>query len=151
MMTNSAAARNAARLYSRIEVASGVEAASPHQVIQMMMGGVLARLAAARGHIERREMADKGARIGEAIDIIECLRSHLDMNAGRGLSVNLERLYEYMTRRLLEASVHNDSAAVHEVERLMAEVKSGWDAIADAATSAPPGGPNGERPTPASV
>ena len=45
------------------------------------------------------------------------------------ISSNLERLYDYMNRRLLEASSANDTLMIDEVMKLLLEVKSGWDGI----------------------
>ncbi|MDD3518387.1 MAG: flagellar protein FliS, partial [Chromatiales bacterium] len=35
----------------------------------------------------------------------------------------------YMTRRLLEANLHNDVERLDEVSGLLKEIKSGWDAV----------------------
>ena len=48
---------------------------------------------------------------------------------GGEISSNLERLYDYMNRRLLEASSANDTLMIDEVMKLLLEVKSGWDGI----------------------
>jgi flagellar protein FliS len=42
---------------------------------------------------------------------------------------NLDGLYDYMVRTLVDANVHNDEAKLLEVRQLLAEVKAGWDAI----------------------
>lgn len=80
--------------------------------------------------MEREAYAEKGVLIGKAINIIGGLRDVLDKEAGGELATNLERLYEYMTMRLFEASRHNDVSKLDEVAKLLGEVKSGWDGIA---------------------
>jgi flagellar secretion chaperone FliS len=45
------------------------------------------------------------------------------------LPERLDGLYDYMSRRLLEASTYNKSEVVAEVIDLMNTVKSGWDGI----------------------
>jgi flagellar protein FliS len=42
---------------------------------------------------------------------------------------NLDRLYDYMGRRLLDANVNNDRAALEEVHRLLSGIKDAWDAL----------------------
>ena len=120
----------AMRQYQQVGVKVQVNEADPHRLIQMLMQGGLDRIAQAKGAMERDAFAEKGTLIGKAINIISGLRDVLDKQAGGELAENLDRLYEYMNSRLLEASRHNDVAKLDEVARLLAEVKSGWDGIA---------------------
>lgn len=103
--------------------------ASPHRLIQMLMEGGLTRIAQARGAMERQQTAMKGELIGKAIAIIGGLRAGLNLELGGELAANLDRLYEYMANRLLEANVQNDMAPLDEVAGLLRNVKSGWDVI----------------------
>ena len=103
--------------------------ASPHRLIQMLMEGGLTRIAQARGAMERQQTAMKGELIGKAIGIIGGLRDGLNLEQGGEVAANLDRLYEYMVNRLLEANVQNDMAPLDEVAGLLRNVKSGWDAI----------------------
>jgi flagellar protein FliS len=120
----------AMRQYQQVGVKAQVTEADPHRLIQMLMQGGLDRIAQARGAMEREAYAEKGVLIGKAINIIGGLRDVLDKEAGGELATNLERLYEYMTMRLFEASRHNDVSKLDEVAKLLGEVKSGWDGIA---------------------
>lgn len=119
----------AMRQYQQVGVKAQVTEADPHRLIQMLMQGGLDRIAQARGAMLRQAYAEKGALIGKAINIVGGLRDVLDKEAGGELAENLERLYEYMTMRLFEASRHNDVSKLDEVASLLSEVKSGWDAI----------------------
>ncbi|MHB8823172.1 MAG: flagellar export chaperone FliS [Pseudomonadaceae bacterium] len=120
----------AMRQYQQVGVKAQVTEADPHRLIQMLMQGGLDRIAQARGAMEREAYAEKGVLIGKAINIIGGLRDVLDKEAGGELATNLERLYEYMTMRLFEASRHNDVSKLDEVAKLLGEIKSGWDGIA---------------------
>jgi len=120
----------AMRQYQQVGVKAQVTEADPHRLIQMLMQGGLDRIAQAKGAMEREAYAEKGVLIGKAINIIGGLRDVLDKDAGGELAANLERLYEYMTMRLFEASRHNDVSKLDEVAKLLGEIKSGWDGIA---------------------
>ncbi|MBV2205328.1 MAG: flagellar export chaperone FliS [Pseudomonas sp.] len=120
----------AMRQYQQVGVKAQVTEADPHRLIQMLMQGGLDRIAQAKGAMEREAYAEKGVLIGKAINIIGGLRDVLDKEAGGELATNLERLYEYMTMRLFEASRHNDVSKLDEVAKLLGEIKSGWDSIA---------------------
>ncbi|MCQ4276328.1 flagellar export chaperone FliS [Stutzerimonas degradans] len=120
----------AMRQYQQVGVKAQVTEADPHRLIQMLMQGGLDRISQARGAMEREAYPEKGVLIGKAINIIGGLRDVLDKEAGGELATNLERLYEYMTMRLFEASRHNDVSKLDEVAKLLSEIKSGWDGIA---------------------
>ena len=122
-------AMTAMKQYQRVSVQSEVFEASPHRLIQMLMDGGLERIAQARGAIQRERFAEKGELIGKAISIVGGLREPLDHKVGGELSQNLDSLYEYMIRRLLDANRGNDIVAWDEVSGLLREVKTGWDAI----------------------
>jgi flagellar protein FliS len=126
-----AGVRNALDQYSQNAVQTGIESASPHRLIQMLMEGALDKIAAARGHMERGEIQPKGQQIGSAISILEGLKSSLDKEKGGDIAQNLEDLYLYMERRLLEAHRSNDPSLLDEVSDLMKQIKEAWDAIAD--------------------
>lgn len=123
-------AMSAIKQYQQVGVQAQVTEASPHRLIQMLMQGALDRIYQARGAIEFGRIADKGELIGKSIAIVGGLREALDHEVGGELSANLDRLYEYMIRRLTDANRNNDAAALTEVAGLLQEVKAGWDGIA---------------------
>ena len=123
--------KSAIQQYTRSSRQADVAAATPHRLIQMLLEGALEKIAVARGHMERNEIAEKGKAISWAIDILEGLRTSLDQEAGGELAANLDALYEYMSVQLVEANISNDPAKLDEVSGLLKRIKSAWDAIAD--------------------
>jgi len=121
--------QEALKQYRRLGIESEVTNASPHRLIQMLFEGAIGRLAVAQGALERGDLATKGEALGKAIGIVSGLRSSLDMSTGE-LAENLDRIYEYINFRLLEASAENDVEKVLEVTQLLKTLKSGWDDIA---------------------
>ena len=121
----------AAQNYSAVKVQSNVEDASPHRLIQMLFEGVLERIAQAKGAMQQHQIARKGELIGKAIGIVGGLQGSLNDTEGGELAANLDRLYDYVMRRLTQANYENNPEMLDECYRLMAEIKSGWDAIAD--------------------
>ncbi|MDV7398396.1 flagellar export chaperone FliS, partial [Arthrospira platensis SPKY1] len=51
---------------------------------------------------------------------------------GGDIAANLDRLYDYMQRRLVEANLRSDIALLDEVAELLRPVKEAWDAIGGA-------------------
>jgi len=120
----------AAQAYQRIGIKSEVESATPHRLIQLMMERVLTKIAMARGHMERESIAEKGAQIGSAVEIISGLQASLNHKPDQSMAGNFDALYEYMMKRLTEANFRNDPKILDEVAGLMRELKEAWDAIA---------------------
>lgn len=121
----------ALKQYQTVNTKAQVMEASPHRLIQMLMEGGLSRLAQAKGAMEREQTALKGDLISKAIAIICGLREGLDLEKGGEVASNLDRLYEFMVMRLIEANVKNESKIIDEVADLLRNVKMGWDAIGE--------------------
>jgi len=115
--------------YGRSAIESEVNYASPHRIIQMLLDGALSKIAAAKGCIERGEITEKGRQITWGMNIIQGLRTSLDGEKGGEIAANLDSLYEYMGRKLLEANVDNNPELLDEVTQLLSELKAGWDSI----------------------
>lgn len=115
--------------YKRIDVEMSVQGATPHQLVQMLYEGALKNLAMAKGSMERKEYAKKGELISKTIAIVSALRSGLDRDMSTGLTDNLDRLYDYMNRRLFQANAKNDTSIVDEVAGLLRDLKEAWEQI----------------------
>ena len=133
-----AGVRNGLDQYNRNAVRTGIDSASPHRLIQMLLEGALDKIAVAKGYMERGDIQPKGAQIGAAISILEGLKASLDKEKGGEIAQNLEDLYIYMERRLFEAHAGNDTSLLDEVSDLLKQIKEAWDAIADQASGQQP-------------
>lgn len=105
--------------------------ATPHRLVQMLMAGALDRVMKAKGNVLRNEPEERHKDITWTITVIDALRGSLDFDQGGEIAVNLDLLYDYMTRRLNDADVNNDVGPLDEVESLLKEIKEAWDAMPD--------------------
>jgi len=122
---------SALQQYKKVGTQSDVATASPHRLILMLLDGAQEKINLAKGYMQRGEVALKGNHISWAISIIDGLRMSLDRDAGGEIADNLDALYDYMGRRLAEANMMNDSGMLDEVNGLLQEIRSAWDAIPD--------------------
>ncbi|MES9903460.1 MAG: flagellar export chaperone FliS [Sedimenticola sp.] len=127
-MTGYSGKRGSAKKYTS---ASGSEAnyATPHRLVQMLMEGALDKIAIAKGAIDRKDIQLRHDNITWAVSIIDALRSSLDAEKGGEIAVNLEALYLYMNKRLIEGGTANDVEALNEVASLLNEIKQAWDSM----------------------
>lgn len=123
--------RTFASTYSRVGVETGVTEASPHRLVAMLFDGAIESIHQARGALASRDIAAKGQAIGKAVRIVdEGLKGGLDRSAGGQLATDLSALYDYLLRRLTEANLRNDDAALAECSTLLDAVRQGWNGIA---------------------
>lgn len=115
--------------YGRVRTQGGVESANPHQLTTMLFDGALSRIASARGHMQRHEVAAKGEAISRSIGILSGLRVSLDFERGGELAERLDALYDYMGRRLVHSNAHDDVAALDEVAGLLRPIRDAWAQI----------------------
>jgi flagellar secretion chaperone FliS len=132
------ATASAAQAYARIGLETGVAAASPQALILMLYDGALRAIADAKAHMSAAQPGSKGRALGKAIAIVgEGLRASLDTSRGGPIAQQLADLYDYVERRLLQANVDNDSAALDEVTALLSDLRSAWASLAAQGPLAP--------------
>lgn len=118
------------QVYQDVQVTTGVDGASPHQLITMLFDGLIDALAQARGGMRSGNIASKGAAISRAVRIIdEGLKAGLNLQEGGPLASDLNDLYAYMTLRLTQANLRNDEAALDECGSLIEPLRSAWASI----------------------
>jgi flagellar protein FliS len=120
--------------YQQIRSQGGVESADPHGLITLLMDGALERLVKARAHMLRGEVAAKGEAITRCIEILGGLRGSLDAKADPVLVGRLDSLYDYMSRRLLQANLRDDASLIDEVSNLLQPIRDSWVQIAPSAS-----------------
>ncbi len=115
--------------YKKVGDQAGIESASPHRLIQMLLEGAIEKLKLAKENMRQGEAVLKANHIAWAISIIDGLRMSLDRQSGGEITENLDALYDYMGRRLIEANVNDKEAIIDEVIGLLLEIKSAWDVV----------------------
>lgn len=126
--------------YLRMQTAT----ASPGELIAMLYDALLRNLSRAEGGLETRDIEAAHHALLRSQDIVLELMSSLDLDAeGEAGSIarQMAPLYEYMYRRLLDASVHKQAAPIDEVRRLVQPVREAWrfalEQVAQQAAAAP--------------
>lgn len=132
------AASRGAMAYQRVDAQSR----SPLELVVMLYDGAIRFLNEAREAHERNDQWARATAVSKALAIVGELRSTLNLEEGSSLplALELDRLYDYMTGRLLEVATKRDLSAVDEVQRLLVTVREGWVQVsaATSATASPP-------------
>ncbi len=115
--------------YNQVGRVGGVTDADPHRLVQMLLEGVLGKLAVVKGLMMRNDIARKGEVISQAMAIVASLKASLNKEAGGEIAANLNDLYEYIDHRLAQANIKNDVEIINEVASLLGEIKTAWTSI----------------------
>jgi flagellar secretion chaperone FliS len=120
----------AASAYRTIGVQSSVDGANPHGLVVLLFDGLLQAVRAARGAMQRGEVAQKGQQIMRAVRFLdEGLKGGLDKARGGELAERLGALYDYCIGRLTLANLRNDASLLEEVLTLIAPLAQAWQDI----------------------
>ncbi len=119
--------------YASVDMETSVSSADPHALVLLLFDGAKQAIALALIHMEHNEIAEKGAAISKAINIItNGLKASLDLESGGELAERLAALYDYMAQRLLWGNLKNQPAALKEVIELISGLRDAWAQIAPA-------------------
>jgi flagellar protein FliS len=120
------------------------ETASPAELIGMLYDALLRNLQRAETGLTAHDIEPAHHALMRAQDILLELISSLDVRAGGeagDLARQMSPLYEYMYRRLLDASLRKDTVPVAEVHALLIPLRQAWTvALEQLATQAASGG-----------
>lgn len=121
-----------ANVYRQVGVATSVESATPHKLVQMLFDGYMDAVMQARGAMRNKQVEAKGKAITRAVRIIdEGLKACLNLREGGPLAHDLSALYAYVTTRLTQANIRNDESILEECVSLVEPLRQAWREIGD--------------------
>jgi flagellar protein FliS len=110
-------------------LAQRINAASPQQLVALLLEGGQRFLAQARQAMGRKDFAAKARSINRTLAIVEELVLRLDQEQGGELALNLARLYDWWSREILAASATKDEARLDRISRQMGELRQAWEQL----------------------
>lgn len=111
-----------AEAYRRVEA----ESRSPLELVVMLYDGAVRFLAEAREAHGRRDLIARGNALSRALAIIAELQSTLNLKEGGAVAAELDRLYTYITWRLMDVNVKQDVTALDEAHKLLSTLSDAW-------------------------
>lgn len=108
---------------------TNVITANPGRLVLMCYEGAIRSLKSAREKYISKEYETKAETVQKARSIISELILALDFEKGGEVARNLDSLYNYMLRRIIEGDVKGDVKAFDEVIGMLSELKSAWEEI----------------------
>jgi flagellar protein FliS len=131
--------------YAKVAVESGVDSADAHRLILLLFEAALIAIGRARVGMLAGDPRSRGESVSRAIQVVEQgLKASLDEASGGELARQLRALYDYISGRLLFASMRNDPAGLAEAASLLGQLKEAWEGMPPSArprTSTSPASP----------
>jgi flagellar protein FliS len=108
----------AANAYRRADL----ESAPKTQIVERLFDRFLADLVSARAAIAVRDVKKKALALDHALEIVTELKASLDFTAAPELCANLAALYDFVTERVVSASLTLTSGPLDQATRVMSEL-----------------------------
>lgn len=121
--------QQAINAYRSVEKQAEKQEEDPYKIISILINNALEAINIAKITMSQGKIEEKGRFISLAITLIDGLKASLNKEEGGDIADNLDRLYEYMGFKLVEANLHNDVERLDEVSNLLGTIKEGWDGI----------------------
>lgn len=115
---------------------NAVMTASPAQLVVMLYDGAARFLKQAEIVATEGAWGDAGERMTRADMIIDELNITLDMEQGGDIAVQLQAIYVFCKRLLIEARLEKDVEKIKKTAELLAELRESWAQIAATAPAA---------------
>ncbi len=107
-----------------------VKSSSPLELVVLLYDGALRATHAATEALGQRDIPARRAAMSKAMAFVSELQGTLDMDKGGDIAVELDRLYTWMTDRLVEATVRQDAAPIQEVRKVLTTLRDAWHQVA---------------------
>ena len=116
--------------YQNVDLASRIEAASPHRLVSILLDELMKALDAMDAASRVSDFSQRMQRQSRAVAILHGLEGSLDFEKGGDIAASLAAIYREARRLIGAGSRENDSAAIMKAREMIAEIASAWDAIA---------------------
>ena len=115
--------------YQRVDVASRVEGANPHQLITVLYDELLKALDAMAAAMARNDYIQRGERQARALRLISGLETSLDFDQGGEIALGLAKIYREARRLTVAAGRENDVKLIERAREMLSEVAQAWEQI----------------------
>jgi flagellar secretion chaperone FliS len=107
-----------------------VQTSGPAKLVVMLYEGAIRFLNQSIKAIQTKDLNLKRQSIDRVVAVIQHLQSTLDMTQGKQVAADLDRLYAYITSRVLDASGKLEVEPLEEAIKLLTTLLSGWEEVA---------------------
>lgn len=116
--------------YQSVDIASRIEGATPHQLVQLMYEELLKSIDAMAVAAKRGDYIQRGQHLSRALNVLTGLETSLDFDKGGEIATGLAAIYRETRRLVIEGGRESDPIMIVKARDLIHEISTAWDAIA---------------------
>jgi flagellar protein FliS len=111
-------------------IETAILTASPEQRVVLLYEQAIRSLKQAIVYIEQKDLEAKRRSLDNVLGVLQHLQTSLDMRQGGEIAIELRRIYQYISNKVLEASVQLRTGPLHEAVQLLSTLLESWRQIA---------------------
>ncbi len=112
--------------YANQYLTNTVNSASPEQLMLMLYDGAIRFITLGIQAIENGVIDKRAYYINKTTAIVSEFAATLDHSMNPQLAEDLDALYSYMLKRMMEANLKNDAEPLQEVKKMLSELRTTW-------------------------
>lgn|SRR5687767_4057842 len=115
--------------YRSVDMASRLEGASPHRLVQVLFEELLKAIDTMLAAQRMGEAAKRSERQSRALSILHALETSLDFEKGGEIATNLASLYREARRLITLGGREGHHAPIEQARAMLADIAGAWDDI----------------------
>ena len=115
--------------YQSVDIASRIEGATPHRLVQIMYEELLKALDAMAFATARGDYVQRGDHQSKVLAILTGLETSLDFDKGGQIAVDLVAIYREARRLVIAGGREGDAQLIGQAREMIQEISNAWDAI----------------------
>lgn len=115
-----------AQQYQNHFLETSVSEATPYKLVALLYEGGIKHMKLMRLMMERKQVVAKTEQANKVTSILYGLKAGLDIERGGDVAANLDALYNYILKQVMNASLTNDVALLDEAHDLLKELQAAW-------------------------
>jgi flagellar protein FliS len=116
--------------YQNVDLASRIEAATPHRLVAILLDELMKSLDAMAAACRVSDFVQRGQRQSRSLSILHGLEGSLDYEKGGDIAASLAAIYAQARKLVLAGARDNDSDTLLKAREMIGEIASAWDSIA---------------------
>jgi flagellar secretion chaperone FliS len=128
-MTTTTTLRKPARGASQY-VQTQMRSSTPLELVVLLCNAALRSAATAREAMVKRDIRTRRAALSRMLAIIAELQKTLDIEKGGKIARDLDRLYAWVTSRLIDATAQETVRPIDDAVRVLEPLRDAWQSVA---------------------